>query len=144
MRRRRSVSKVSAQINVTSLLDIAFVLLITFMIVAPALQQGVELELPKVREAPGLKQDKPASLVVRHSLVGMDLELNGQVISLDNLTPYLQTEAAKFEKYSLTISGDRRVQWEQMAQVITAIRNGGVDNIGILTLPMTEVAGKGS
>jgi biopolymer transport protein ExbD len=144
MRRRRSVSKVTAQMNVTSLLDITFVLLITFMIVAPALRHGVELDLPKVREAPGLKQDKPAALVVRHSLVGMDLELDGQVVSLDNLTPHLRAEAAKFEKYSLTISGDRRVQWEQMAQVITAIRNAGVDNIGILTLPMTEVAGRGS
>lgn len=141
MRRRRSVNKPTASINVTSLLDITFVLLITFMIVAPALRHGVELDLPRVREAPGLKQDKPASLVVRHSLTGMDIELDGQYLTLDTLTPRLQEEAGKFERYSLTISGDRRVPWEQMAQVITAIRNAGVDNIGILTLPMTEVAG---
>jgi len=144
MRRRRSVSQPNAAINVTSLLDITFVLLITFMIVAPALRHGVELDLPRVREAPGLKQDKPASLVVRHSLMGMELELDGQNLTLDTLTPRLREEAEKFERYTLTISGDRRVPWEEMSQVITAIRNAGVDNVGILTLPLTEVAGAGS
>ena len=143
MRRRRSVSKPAAASNVTSLLDITFVLLITFMIVAPALRHGVELDLPRVREAPGLKQDKPVSLVVRHSLMGMELELDGQYITLDNLTPHLREESAKFETFSMTISGDRRVQWEEMAQVITAIRNAGVENLGILTLPQTEVAARG-
>ena len=75
--------------------------------------------------------------------MGMELELDGQYITLDNLTPHLREESAKFETFSMTISGDRRVQWEEMAQVITAIRNAGVENLGILTLPQTEVAARG-
>ncbi|MCB2156359.1 biopolymer transporter ExbD [bacterium] len=136
MRRHRVVSKPQANINITSLLDIVFVLLIAFMIVAPALKYGVELELPKVEKAPQLKQNQPITLSITQGALGPDIRVNGQVSSLDDLVGDIERLRTDDPDRPVAIEADRGVDWEQMTRVVAALQNGSVGNIGIVTDPL--------
>ncbi len=134
-RRRQPVSQPAANINITSLLDITFVLMIAFMVVAPALKHGVDLELPEVKEAPSLKNDKPIAVTVEYvSDASANILVDGKSVSLEELVARLKAENAGGEGgRAVTLEGDRRVDWQTMTEVITELRQGGIVNIGILT-----------
>jgi len=138
-RRRGSVTKPSANINVTSLLDITFVLLISFMVITPALKSGVEIELPKVRESNQLKAAKPVDIEVKSGLDGPDIYVNGQVSTLDALVDDVQAARTSLtEEGPVTLTADRRVDWEQMASIIARLKTAGIENVGIVTEPLKE------
>ncbi|MBI5155231.1 biopolymer transporter ExbD [Candidatus Poribacteria bacterium] len=133
-RRHSAVSRPMANINVTSLLDITFVLLIAFMVIAPALNHGVELELPKVRKAPVTKKADPVSVAVKPGADGdAEIYVNGQAVQLDLLVDKVRELRGGSTDRAVTLDGDRRVEWEAVAQVITELRQGGIENIGIMT-----------
>lgn len=133
-RRQRVVSEPLANINVTSLLDITFVLLIAFMIVAPALKHGLDLDLPEVRNAPNLNPDKPLSVAVKSGPVMTDIYLEGRPVVLEELAAQIRGIDPDLSR-PVTLEGDKRADWESMARVIAELRNGGVTNIGIVTVP---------
>lgn len=136
MRRRRKPSlSPNTTINVTSLLDITFVLLLTFMVVAPAMRTGVALDLPRVREASLMRQTKPLTISVKQEGSTTQAFLQGQLIDLPTLTETLKAAYAENSSLAVTLEGDRATDWEQVANVLQAIRNSGVKQIGILTKP---------
>lgn len=136
MRRRRGPSlQPNTTINVTSLLDITFVLLLTFMVVAPATRTGVPLDLPRVKEAPTLRQDKPLTVSVKREGETTQAYLQGQPVDLTTLTESLKASKAEKPDLAVTLEGDRATDWEQVANVLQAIRASGVKQIGILTKP---------
>ena len=136
MRRHRVVSKPQANINITSLLDIVFVLLIAFMIVAPALKSGVDLELPKVEKAPQLKQAQAITLSIKPGLLSPEIQIDGQASSLDAMLEDIEHLRAGKPDRPIALEADRSVDWQQMARVVAALQNGGVGNVGIVTDPM--------
>lgn len=136
MRRHRTVNRPHADINVTSLLDVVFVLLISFMIVAPALKHGVELDLPQVREAQRMNPaDRPIAVTVapdKHDPKSMLTYVNGDQVPRSELVATIQ--AKKGEKATaVTLEADKAVDWETMADVLATLQSGGIANIGILT-----------
>lgn len=136
MRRRRRPSLTpNTTINVTSLLDITFVLLLTFMVVAPATRTGVPLDLPRVRDVPVLRQEKPLTVSVRQDGLTTEAFFQGKPTSLDDLTELLRGELARNPNVAVTLEGDRATDWEQVARVLQAIRQSGIQRIGILTKP---------
>lgn len=135
MRRRQSIAnrQPMASINVTSLLDIVFVLLIAFMVVAPAMKHGIELDLPRVVEAPTLQSEKPISIVVKPEFGMTAIYVNGQVKLLDEIVPAVHSLTPDGARPVVTLEGDRTADWETIVQVIGALRNAGIDRIGIQT-----------
>lgn len=136
MRRHRVVSKPQATINITSLLDIVFVLLIAFMIVAPALKYGIELELPKVEKTPQLKQTQPITVSIKPGLLAPEIQVNGQRSSLESLVPDIEQLRDGKPERPVAIEADRSVDWQQMTRVVAALQDGSVGNIGIVTEPL--------
>jgi biopolymer transport protein TolR len=133
IRRHRTLAKPMAQINVTSLLDITFVLLIAFMIVAPALRHGIDIELPTVRKAPSLAPEKPISIIVKSDLGSETVYLEGQPVEVSELVRAISRLGADPTARPVTLEGDRRANWETMAKVFAELRDGGITNIGIIT-----------
>ncbi len=134
MRRRHlSVAKPTAQINITSLLDITFVLLISFMVVAPAMMRGVDIDLPKVKDAPTLKSEKPIAVTVPYRPESPEVRVDGRIVGLDDLVTSIRDRSDSALDPIVTLEGDGRVDWELMTKVIAELRTGGIVNIGILT-----------
>ncbi|MEQ8821307.1 MAG: biopolymer transporter ExbD [Sumerlaeia bacterium] len=134
-RRRRPVSQPRADINITSLLDITFVLLIAFMIVAPALKHGVDIELPQVAEAPALEETRPLTLLIKPGSDDPLVFLDGTQIEFPRLAQTLQAQGPG---RPISLEADRRVDWQQMARVITVLETSGIPNIGIVTQPKND------
>ncbi len=137
MRRSKSRRQINAEINVTSLLDIVFVLLIAFMIVAPALKHGVELELPKVKHAPAYKDTlKPVEVRVlwKTGAGGEMVTVNGRECSAEEAVDQVKAKLLASSNLPVTLEADRRVPWEFMAGFITSLRAAGVEQLGIISL----------
>lgn len=136
MRRHRRDLRPVSEINLTSLLDVSFVLLISFMLVAPSLKYGLELDLPAVAEgAPPLPADTPASvtvLVPRPAGKGQEFYIDDAAVTLAQLedTLRLRREGAG-GKLSVGVEADREVPYETFVQVIAAVRRAGIESVGL-------------
>jgi biopolymer transport protein TolR len=134
-KRHRNTSIPKTDPNLTSLLDIMFVLLLTFMVVAPAINKGVELELPKVRAADTMKNAKPINLSVALFNGSPKVFLDKQPTEMAGLVEALKAKGANDEKEPrpITLAADRAVPWETVAQIIADLRAAGMTSIGIMT-----------
>lgn len=136
--RARMAVKPMASINVTSLLDICMVLLIAFMIVAPALNYGLDVRLPEVQATAVETQDTAKVISVKYDNSATKIMLGNEVVDLDSLGDKLDSAMKSLvagRKLSVVIQGDRTVPWEEMAKVIGVVQRSGVEGVSLLTTP---------
>jgi len=121
----------NADINVTSLVDVAFVLLIIFMITAPIMQGGVDVRLPRAAARP---LDPKQGLIVT-------VDRQGQIF-LDQapLTyPEFKATFAAFVRSKhpsgVYLRADQQVAYGTVVQVLAVIREAGVDDVGLVAEP---------
>lgn len=142
MRRHRRGAKPVAEINLTSLLDVTFVLLIAFMIMAPSLKSGVEIDLPGMSEgAPQLTTDQGnlATITISKAMAGAagqtgprTFELDGESLELNELETRLrERNAASGGKLAVEVNADRDVPYEAFVQAIGALRRAGIEGVGL-------------
>ena len=120
-----------SEINVTPLVDVMLVLLIIFMVTAPMLTQGLELDLPRVR-GETLIEDDDHPLVMEIDADG-NLYLNEHQFTLDEVEIKLPAIMAERTKKELFIRADGAVTWEYLAQVMAAARLAGIPKVGMVT-----------
>lgn len=137
-RRGRGRLAPNASINVTSLLDITMVLLISFMIVAPTLKSGITMDLPEVSDATPV-DSKESAVVVSVALgagaEGVTVLIDDEEVSVDDLRERLQDLHAQKPKMTLMVEGDKSVPWEDMAKVIGAVEASGIPGMSLVTVP---------
>ena len=122
-----------SQINVTPLVDVMLVLLIIFMVAAPILQQGVELELPKESIAP-VESDEE-QLVVSIDKEGVVYVGAKNQIGLEDLGKRLLGIMADRKDKRVFIKADRRASYGQVMAAMARIKNAGIEKVGLLTDP---------
>jgi len=122
-----------SQINVTPLVDVMLVLLVIFMVTAPILQQGVELELPKETIAP--IEGNEEQLVVSINQEGVVFLGEGNVIDVAELGPKLNAIISRRENKAVYIRADRRVLYGNVMKVMGSIRRAGIYKVGLITDP---------
>ena len=121
-----------AEINVTPLVDVVLVLLIIFMVTAPFLQGGVDIDLPKV-SAQGLDLREGISVTVDPSGT---IYIEKDPVALDALGWELEKLGAATRPVFLR--ADSRVPYGTVAAVIGRARAAGVTNLGLVTDPEAE------
>ena len=126
----RSAHHTLTELNITPLLDLAFVLLVIFIITAPLLTGSLKLDLPKV-EAPAAQQE-PTVLNVGLRKDGQ-LYLADKAIALDQLRARFAAAAKQSAKTEVHISADTAVPYGDVAQVMGAAQNAGLSRIGLIT-----------
>lgn len=140
MRRHRKRLRPVAEINLTSLLDVAFVLLIAFMIVAPSLKYGVELKLPAVRE--GAPQLPAGELSIATIAIPREFAqsgsgvrtfmLDGDPVDTAELESRLKEKKSRIgDKLTVEIQADRQAPYEAFVQAVAAVRRSGVEAVGL-------------
>ena len=126
--RRRGGVPISSDINVTSLVDVAFVLLIIFMITAPMLQGGVDVQLPRAEARP-LKAEE--GLVVTVDRTGR-IFLDQTAVSYADFRVAFQAVVATRKPSGVYLRADRGVPYGDVIRVLAAIKAAGVRDVGLV------------
>ena len=133
-RRDSSGRKTLSQINVTPFVDVMLVLLIIFMITAPMLDQGFDVNLPEVADAPGIASSGEP-LLVTVDIKGTISVGRSKVKSPDKLVPLLQQIMKERKDKGVLLEADRAVSYGRVMQVMAAIRKAGINRVGMVTQP---------
>jgi biopolymer transport protein TolR len=126
-----------SQINVTPLVDVMLVLLVIFMVTAPIIQQGVQVNLPKVKAAalPG-KEEQFVVSITRNN----DIYLNDAKLSAADLTDKLAAISRERPDREVFIRADDQVPYGEVIRTMAAIKAAGIENVGMVTeMPTGEV-----
>lgn len=123
-----------SQINVTPFVDVMLVLLIIFMVTAPMLEQGVEVNLPEVADSPGLESIKEP-LIVTVTQSGAISIGKTEVESVAKLMPVLQQILKTRKEKEVFLEADRDVPYGKVVQVMAAIKGAGINKLGMVSQP---------
>jgi biopolymer transport protein ExbD/biopolymer transport protein TolR len=118
----------NADINVTSLVDVAFVLLIIFMIAAPIMQGGVDVQLPRAEARPITAREGMVVSVDRQGRIFID---QTQVSYNDFRITFRSLVAAR-KPASVYVRADSRVPYGDVVRVLAVIRTSGVRDVGLV------------
>ena len=121
-----------SQINVTPLVDVMLVLLVIFMVTAPMMQQGVQVNLPKA-ETKSLSP-KEDTLVVSVDKSGRTFINTGEVQG-DQLKDKLNSMLVGREKREVFLKADSSVPYGEVVRVMAQIKGAGVERLGMVTEP---------
>jgi len=117
------------EINVTPFVDVMLVLLIIFMVTAPLMTQGVEVDLPTTKTVKTLPQDSE-HLVLSIKENG-SLYLDEYQVGMDELETHLKRLVSK-QKKQLFLRADKAVPYGTVVQVMGEIKGAGIDRLGIV------------
>lgn len=139
MKKRSSRRRPMAEINVVPYIDVTLVLLIIFMITAPLLQSGVDVDLPQA-EAKTIGQDENPPLVVSIDSAGqfyLDMgDRQDEPVRAEELTVKVAAVLRHKPGTAVLIRGDSAVEYGKVVQVMAALKNTGIPNVGLVTKPV--------
>jgi biopolymer transport protein TolR len=135
--RRDSGRKTLSQINVTPFVDVMLVLLIIFMVTAPMLDQGFDVNLPEVADSPGIASQGEPLLVSIDRRGGIRVGREA-VKDPARLVPLLQQIMKGRTEKEVLLEADRAVDYGRVMQVMAAVRAAGINRVGMVTQPPKE------
>jgi biopolymer transport protein ExbD/biopolymer transport protein TolR len=133
-RSRRARAHLNADINVTSLVDVAFILLIVFMIAAPMMQGGVEVRLPRADARPLQANEGLVITVDRRGSVVVDQS----TFSYADFRATFRAMVARRHPSGIYLQADRGAPYGDVVRVLAVIRAAGVENVGLVAEPEQE------
>lgn len=125
--RRRN--RASSEINVTPLVDVMLVLLIIFMVTAPMMTSGVNVDLPKTDASPVNADTKPITVSLRGD---GSIYLGDDVVSADQLVAQLKALAQDDPNHRIFVRGDAHIDYGRVMQVMGQITSGGFTHVALL------------
>jgi len=120
-----------ADINVTSLVDVAFVLLIIFMITAPIMQGGVQVQLPRAEARPLQAKEGMVVSVDREGRIFVD----ETPLSYDDFRATFGALVSRRRPRGVYLQGDTRAQYGQVVRVLAVMRASGINDVGLVAEP---------
>lgn len=121
-----------SEINVTPLVDVMLVLLIVFMVSAPLMQQGVQVDLPKANAGSLSETPEQIVLVVTKN---KQILINEKVIKEGTLRTWLETLSASKPNLDVFIQADQGVNYGFVAQVMAEVKKAKIQRVGLVTDP---------
>jgi biopolymer transport protein ExbD len=128
--RHRAKPKAYDEINVTPLMDLAWVLLIVFIIMATAAVQGISVSLPRASAAPALSQPHTKAVTVASD---GRVFLDTAPVTLTELESRLRELHAADPDLPVVVRGDASVRYEEIVGVLDVVRRLGIHNVGLVT-----------
>lgn len=124
-----------SNINVTPFVDVMLVLLVIFMVTAPIIQQGVEVNLPQAKASP--VQDQGDPLIVTVSRDGQ-VYLNDNEMTPDELRSKLEANRRLNPKKAVYLRADREVRYGSVMAAIGEIKAAGIEKLGMMATPLAD------
>lgn len=119
-----------AEINVTPMVDVMLVLLIIFMVAAPLLTVGIDVNLPETEAQAIADQGEPLTVSVASDGT---IFVQDTPVLFDNLEPQLIQIAQAGYDQKIYVRGDREVAYDDVAKVLGRLNSAGFKNIGLVT-----------
>ncbi|HYA15737.1 MAG TPA: biopolymer transporter ExbD [Syntrophales bacterium] len=129
-RKRNNESKLLADINVTPLVDVVLVLLIIFMVTAPMLQMGIDVNLPLVKSKSIDVNEEKLVLTINS---GKEIYINKNKTTITDLGAKLESIFANRIDREVFMRADKNVPYGFVVEVMSAVRKAGVDKLGMIT-----------
>jgi biopolymer transport protein TolR len=131
----RTQSSIS-DINVTPLVDVVLVLLIIFMVTAPVLQSGIEVNVPKTRTVKEITEERMVISINKQQRVF----LGSDAININEIKTKLRQKIRDPQHQSVFIRADEDVPFGAFATVMDAVKGAGITNVSIVTQPLDQNA----
>ncbi len=137
--RGRRVTTSLAEINVVPLVDVMLVLLIIFMVAAPMIQRGIDVKLPQSRRATAVTGERVELTIPDTVRQSGFVYLGKQEVKLRDLQELVRQKMETSPTKEVFLRGDAGVQYQDLMDVIDALKAAGVQNIGMVSrMPTTR------
>jgi biopolymer transport protein TolR len=133
----RTQSSIS-DINVTPLVDVVLVLLIIFMVTAPVLQSGIEVNVPKTRTVKEITEERMVISINKQQRVF----LGNDPVNINEIKSKLRQKIRDPQNQSVFIRADEDVPFGAFATVMDAVKAAGITNVSIVTQPLDQNASR--
>jgi biopolymer transport protein ExbD/biopolymer transport protein TolR len=121
-----------SEINIIPLVDVVLVLLIIFMLTAPVIQSGIEINVPKTRQVKELTQQRILIQIDRQQR----LYLQSEPVNINELGARLREKFKDPSQAKIYLRADEEVPFGTIAKVMDTAKQAGVENISIVTQPL--------
>jgi biopolymer transport protein TolR len=124
-----------SEINMVPFIDVVLVLLIIFMITAPILQSGIEVDVPKTSTIKEMNEVRLVISIDKNQLV----YIGDSPVNINRLGAQVKAQLKKPQD-SVFLRADETIPFGVFAKVVDTLRVAGINNISIVTQPLTERA----
>ena len=134
-RRRRQELSINSDINLINLVDLAFVLLIIFMITAPMLQAGIDIQLPRSEATPVASDEGVMVTIDRSGTIFLGRVPIKSMADLEATFPSYMKRSGKKEAY---LRGDDRVNYGRVLEVLGTLKRLNVAEVSLVVEPVVR------
>ncbi|MFT2111339.1 protein TolR [Marinomonas sp. 2405UD68-3] len=129
-----------SEINVVPYIDVMLVLLVIFMITAPMLTQGVNVELPNANATPIQNSDTDVLIASIDGQGNYFLDFGGSqdAISLEDLQDKVRKVLTQNASLPVLVRGDKSVSYGEVVSLMVALQAAGAPNVGLVTEPESK------
>jgi biopolymer transport protein ExbD/biopolymer transport protein TolR len=121
-----------ADINITPLVDVVLVLLIIFMITAPVLQSGIEVNVPQTRTVKEITEERLVISIDKDQRVF----LGNDPVNINEIADKLHQKIRDPQNQYIYVRADENVPFGAFATVMDAVKSSGITNVSIVTQPL--------
>jgi biopolymer transport protein TolR len=121
-----------ADINITPLVDVVLVLLIIFMVTAPVLQSGIEVNVPRTRTVKEITEERTVISINKKQQV----YLGNDPVNINEIAAKLRQKIRDPQHQFIFIRADQDVPFGAFATVMDAVKSSGITNVSIVTQPI--------
>jgi biopolymer transport protein TolR len=121
-----------AEINITPLVDVVLVLLVIFMLTAPVLQSGIQVNVPKTKTVREITQQRTVLTINKDN----EVFLNDRPVNLNDLPDILRAQNTDTDHQVIYLRADQSVSFGTFATLMDAVKQAGITNISIVTQPI--------
>jgi biopolymer transport protein TolR len=121
-----------SEINVTPFVDVVLVLLIIFMLTAPVLQSGIEVNVPKTRTVKAISEERLVITITK----GQEVYLGNDHVNLNELGNLLHKKIRDPQGQAVYVRADQDVAFGAFATVMSTVKQAGITNVSIVTEPI--------
>lgn len=133
--RAQDENKPYDDINITPMLDLAYVLLIVFIVMTTAAVQGIKVNLPKASDTPSLA--KPKTVAITISTEGT-IYLDAVAVSMDELASRLRQKKAADPDLPVVVRGDGDTQYRNVVEVLALLSQLNITQLGLVTQRLVQ------
>lgn len=127
--RRGRGRRPQAEINVTPMVDVMLVLLIIFMVAAPMMTSGINVDLPKTAAKPVNADTKPITVTVRED---GSVYLGDNVVDMNQLVEQLKVMSRNDSEHRIFVKGDQHINYGRVMEVMGRVTAGGFTHVALL------------
>lgn len=121
-----------ADINMTPFVDVVLVLLIIFMVTAPVLQSGIEVQVPRTRTVKQISEERLVISINREQQVF----LNNDPVNINQIAAKIHDKIRDPQGQAIYVRADENVPFGAFATVMDAVKSSGISNVSIVTQPL--------